>query len=185
MLNFPDAPTVGQTFSSPNGTFIWDGVKWVPQGSSAGVFTTGDTKLTWKTVPDSGWMMMDDATIGNTGSGANHVGSQYQALFTVYYTNLSDANAPLLTSSGAATTRSAQGTASAAWAAGCRMTPPLVLGRAMAIAGAGAGLTSLVIGQAAGANNNTTSFGLSIANLPAHSHTINDPGHNHAASSSS
>jgi microcystin-dependent protein len=135
-------------------------------------FSTGDVKLTWKTAADPGWMMMDDTTIGSGTSGANHLGTQYQALFNVYYNNLSDANAPLLTNSGAATTRSAQGTAAAAWAAGCRITMPLVLGRAMAIAGAGAGLTSLAIGQTAGAN----SIALSVAQMPTH---------NHSASSSS
>src|SRR5262245_64063489 len=37
MINFPDAPTVGQTFSSPSGTFTWDGVKWVPvSGATSG-----------------------------------------------------------------------------------------------------------------------------------------------------
>jgi hypothetical protein len=34
MLDFPNSPTVGQTFAGPTGTFKWDGVKWAP---SAGI----------------------------------------------------------------------------------------------------------------------------------------------------
>lgn len=32
--DFPNSPTVGQTFAGPNGTFTWDGGKWVPNPSA-------------------------------------------------------------------------------------------------------------------------------------------------------
>ena len=36
MLDFPNSPVVGQIFSSQNGTFKWDGVKWVPATAATG-----------------------------------------------------------------------------------------------------------------------------------------------------
>jgi len=67
-----------------------------------------------------------------------------------------------LTSSGAGTTRSAQGTAAAAWAANCRMTLPKMLGHALGVAGAGSGLTSRTMGVSVGTETQT----LITANLP-------------------
>ena len=43
MLNFPDTPTLNQTFSSPNGTFLWDGGKWIPQGGYGYAPPAGNT----------------------------------------------------------------------------------------------------------------------------------------------
>jgi hypothetical protein len=37
MLNFPDSPSNGQSFTGPNGVFTWDGSKWAP-GTSATMF---------------------------------------------------------------------------------------------------------------------------------------------------
>lgn len=35
MIDFPNAPTVGQVFTAAGGTWTWDGVKWTPSGVSA------------------------------------------------------------------------------------------------------------------------------------------------------
>jgi len=53
--------------------FIYDGTNWIVLGSVQSVFTTGDAKLTLKTVADIGWIMMDDGTIGSATSGAPSV----------------------------------------------------------------------------------------------------------------
>jgi hypothetical protein len=150
-------------------------IKGVDQASLIG-FTTGDAKLTLKAVADAGWLMMDDTGIGSAASGAAHPGSQYQALFTLLFNNITDVWCPILTSTGAATTRAAQGSAAAAWAANCRMTLPRQLGRALAVGGAaGAGLTARIVGGYMGEE----AHAITTAEMPMHSHAIADPGHTH------
>jgi hypothetical protein len=96
-----------------------------------------------------GWLMFDDTSIGDASSGAAHAGANAQTVFTALYA-IPDAICPIQTSSGAATTRAAQGTAAAAWANHCRMALPKALGRALAVAGAGASLSARALGQPLG-----------------------------------
>lgn len=132
--------------------------------TTAAFFSTGDVKLTIKTAADSGWLLFaDGATFGNNGSGSNtYVSPLAQPLFTLMFNNITDAWAPILTSGGGATTRAAQVSAAAAWAALCRMTLPLTLGRALAISGSGSGLTTRLLGSSVGAETHT----LTLAELP-------------------
>lgn len=123
--------------------------------TTATFFGTGDIKLTLKTVADSGWSMFADGTIGNAGSGAGENSVQLLALFTLFFNNLTDAAAPILTSGGGATTRAAQTNAATAWAALCRISMPRALGRALAIAGSGSGLTARALGANVGAETST------------------------------
>jgi hypothetical protein len=125
-------------------------------------FTTGDIKFTIKTAADSGWRMFDDGTIGDASSGATYANVAALALFTLMYNNFVDANAAITTSAGAGTTRAAQVNAATAWANHCRIALPKVLGRALAFAGAGSGLTSRALGVTAGAETAT----LGTSNLP-------------------
>lgn len=140
-------------------------------------FSTGDVKFTFKTVADSGWILFNDGTIGSATSGASTASAACQALFLLLFAGVSDANAPIFTSAGAGTTRGAQGTAAAAWAANCRMSLTKTLGRALGIAGAGSGLTSRALGDTLGSETNT----IAQANLPNISLTTNitDPTHHH------
>lgn len=142
-------------------------------------WSTGDVKLTMKTVADAGWVMFNDGTIGDASSGASYANASAQALFVLMFDNMVDGNAPILTSAGSATTRAAQSNAASAWAANCRISLPKALGRAIAIAGAGSGLTSRALGAIVGGETNT----LITANLPpytpAGSVQITDPGHAH------
>ncbi|MBV8755412.1 MAG: hypothetical protein JO328_21370 [Hyphomicrobiales bacterium] len=135
-------------------------------GAQAGFATTGDVKLTFKTVADPGWVMMNDSTMGDASSNATYANANCSALWQLLYNNIADADAPILTSGGAATTRGAQGSAATAFANHCRLTLPLVLGRALAGAGAGAGLTSRALGHATGEETHT----LSTGEIPAHTH---------------
>lgn len=108
---------------------------------SSAAFTTGDVKLTLKNVADTGWIYVSqqtsaNGTIGSAGSGATvRANPDTQPLFNLIFTNLSDANAPLLTSGGAATTRAAQTNAATAWAANCRIQVGFLSGRALGVAG--------------------------------------------------
>lgn len=123
-------------------------------------FGTGDGKITFKTVADSGWLLCDDGTFGSPLSGSNNRANiDTQALFDLFFATFADADAPLLTSIGGATTRAAQGSTGAAWAANCRMTLTRQLGRSIAIAGSGAGLTPRVLGHYDGNETHTQATG--------------------------
>lgn len=140
--------------------------------------TTGDVKLTLKTSADSGWVMFNDGTIGGVSSGAStRANADCQALFTLLFNNIDDASAPLFQSNGVATTRGAQSNAATAWSNSCRVSLTKTLGRALAIAGSGAGLTSRALGVTTGAETHQ----LSAGEMPAHTHTasVTDPGHTH------
>ena len=135
----------------------------VNPASGNNVVGTGDVKLTLKTAADTGWLLFDDGTFGSASSGSSNSNSAAnQALFTLFFNNLSDSAAPLFTSTGSSTTRAGQGTAAAAWAANCRMSLNKTLGRALAVAGAGSGLTSRALGANLGAETAT----LANTNLP-------------------
>lgn len=147
---------------------------------SNGVATTGTVWFTLASSAPSGWLMFDDTTMGSASSGANHAAAANLALFTILFNNISDTYAPLLTSTGGATTRSAQGTAAAAWANNCRMSLPKTLGRALAVAGAGSGLTSRALGQTFGEETHTLATS-EIPAVPFSGTTGNDsPDHTHS-----
>src|SRR5262245_3385078 len=163
-------PSDGNIYGQQNG-------QWV--AIAIPIWSTGDAKLTFKTVADAGWVMMNDGSIGDASSGATtRANADTQKLFTLFYSNCADADVPLQTSSGAATTRAAQGTAAAAWGAHCRMVLPKVLGRALAGAGAGAGLTNRPLGGSLGNETHT----MSVAEMATHKHTLTDPSHAHTYS---
>lgn len=118
-------------------------------------FSTGDLKATLKTTADTDWVMMNDGHIGDASSGSGtRANADTKALFVLLYA-FADADVPLFTSSGVGTTRGAQGSAATAFAAHCRMSLPKSLGRALAISGAGSGLTSRTIASVAGAETET------------------------------
>lgn len=119
--------------------------------TTAAFFSTGDVKLTLKTAADSGWLLFDDGTFGSASSGSSNSNSVNNlALFTLFFNVISDSAAPILTSGGGATTRAGQTNASTAWAANCRMSLPKTLGRALAIAGSGSGLTARALAATVG-----------------------------------
>lgn len=132
-------------------------IQWVP------LFTTGDVKLTFKAAADSGWVLMNDGSIGNGASGAtNRANADTEDLYTLLWTNVTNSWAPVATGRGAS--------AAADFAAGKAMTLPRALGRALGVAGAGSGLTSRSLGEYLGVEN---------AVVVTHNHAITDPGHSH------
>lgn len=132
-------------------------------GAVAAAFTTGDVKLTIKTVADSGWVLMNDGTIGSASSGATtRAHADTQALFELLWNNTTNANCAVSGGRGA--------TGAADFAANKTLALPKALGRALAVYGAGAGLTARTMAQALGSEN---------AIVVQHNHAITDPGHGH------
>lgn len=138
---------------------------------AVGYFTTGDVKITLKAAADAGWVMFDDGTIGSAASGATtRANADTEDLFTLLWTNVSDSYAAVSGGRGAS--------AAADWAADKTIALPKVLGRALAVAGAGSGLTSRALGLTTGAETHT----LTKAEAPSGLITLNDPGHTHTVS---
>jgi hypothetical protein len=129
----------------------------------AALYSTGDGKITLKSVADTGWVMCDDGTIGCAASGSStRANADTQALFTLLFNNMNDTWAPIFTSGGGATTRAAQTNAASAWAANCRMSLTKVMGRAISGAGSGSGLS----GRPLGAYTGTETVALIRSDLP-------------------
>lgn len=92
-----------------------------------GLFTTGDFKQTARPTAPTGWVAGDGGTIGNVGSGATRANVDTLDLFTLWWQSYTDAQLPILTSTGSASTRGPS--AAADWAAGKRLTVFNVRGR--------------------------------------------------------
>jgi hypothetical protein len=75
----------------------------------------------------TGWLAANGGTFGSASSGATSASADYEALFTLLWGNgWTDANLPILTSAGAASTRGLS--AAADWAANKRLTLPNLQG---------------------------------------------------------
>lgn len=154
-----DTDWCGDGADNISGISYSSSVQLLPGTGPSGGWVTGNAKLTLGGV-ESGWLLADDGTFGPPFSGAsNRANNDTQSLFNLSYAKFSDADAPLLTSVGGATTRAAQGLAADAWATNCRMTLPRQLGRSIAIAGAGAGLTARALGHYDGNETHTQQTG--------------------------
>lgn len=138
--------------------------------------STGDVKATFKTTADTGWLLCNDTTIGNTSSGASSVGFSMKALYSLLWANVNNTYAPIYTSAGVLTTRGA--TAEADFNALKRLLLTRTLGRVIASAGTGSvaqtvtnvntGTDTLTIGFADGLIYNASPVTFSsTATLPA------------------
>lgn len=137
--------------------------------SLLGGATTGDLKFTIKTTADPGWLMINDGTLGSAASGASYASAVYQALYVIIWNSISNSFAPVTTGRGA--------NAAADFAANKSMQMTRMLGRALALAGAGSGLTARALGQFLGEENHL----LTLAEITAHNHVadVADPTHVH------
>jgi len=162
------SPANGQMAVFVNGTTITG--QDVPPASPP-EFTTGDVKLTYKTIADAGWVFMDDGSIGNALSNATtRANTDCQALFTLFWNNTT---LPLRDSAGNSVTRGSS--ALNDWNSNRQMVLAKTLGRSLAGAGTGAGLTSRPLATSDGTETHT----LSGTELTSHAHGIVDPGHVH------
>lgn len=159
--------TVEDNTSNPDA----GGANWSPF-SFFGVPTTGDIKLTIKTVADPGWALInaDPFSFGNAVSGATFAAASASALYSLIWTGVSNSFAPVSSGRGA--------TPAGDFAANKTIAFPRVLGRALAVAGAGSLLTARALGQFLGEETHLQT----LAELVAHAHTYVDPGHIHGIS---
>lgn len=131
---------------------------------------TGYGQLTLNTVAAPGWVMMDDGTIGPAGSGASTRGNNdCEALYKLIYAVCSNTWAPVTGGRGA--------NSNTDWLAGKPIALTRQLGRAIAIAGVGAGLTNRQIGAFYGVEKHALSGG----EIAEHYHDVymHDPQHAH------
>jgi hypothetical protein len=127
------------------------------------LWTTGDVKITLKTTADSGWVMFNDGTIGSASSGAtNRANADTEDLFTLLWNNTTQANCAVSSGRGVS--------AASDFAANKTIALPKVLGRALAIAGTGSGLSTRELAAALGAED---------AINVAHDHTATQASHTH------
>lgn len=160
----PQAPTPSpgdNDTSIATTAFVQDAVAAVPV---VAWFTTGDAKLTFKTAADTGWVMMNDGTMGDASSGGTaRANADTQALFALLW-NIPNTYCPVLPGGRGAN-------AAADFAAHKTIKLPLALGRALAISGNGAGLSSRALGQFIGEENHTltateqASMGVGISSM--------------------
>lgn len=119
-------------------------------------WSTGDVKITYKTVADTGWVFMNDGTIGDaTSGGTTRANADTSALFTLLWNNTANAQCAVSTGRGA--------NAAADFAAHKTIALPKTLGRALACYGSGSGLTARVLAEILG----TETVTIAQANLPA------------------
>jgi len=134
-------------------------------------FSTGDVKISIKTVADSGWVLMNDTTIGSSGSGATgRANNDTEALYTLLWNNTVNANCAVSSGRGAS--------AAADFAANKTIALPKALGRALAVYGSGSGLTPRALAVITG----DETVALSEANLASHTHTFTGSSHKHTIS---
>ncbi|XDD52377.1 phage tail protein [Leptospira sp. WS92.C1] len=136
----------------------------IPTGSSSGGFDVGDIKTSARNTPATGWLLLNGQTIGNTGSGASNVGTGFQNLYVLLWSDWSNTVLPIQDFSGSATSRGAS--ALADWNAGKRLPLPNLAGRVSMGAGTGSGLTARSLGQSIGEENHL----LSLPEIPPHNH---------------
>jgi hypothetical protein len=143
-------------------------------------FTTGDVKETYKTTADTGWVMLDDGSVGDASSGGTtRANADCEALFTVLW---GISSLSIQDSSGSSSTKGA--TAAADWAAHKRMLLPLRKGRSPIGSGTGSGLTARSLGATGGAETASGSATTGTAVGGTHedgggANTTSDPNHVH------
>lgn len=152
-----------------------DGANFAALFSGQGsLWSTGDIKVTFKTTADPSWVMMNDGTIGNASSGAtSRANGDAKALFILLWNGTTNANCAVSSGRGA--------NALADWNSGKTIALPKTLGRELAIAGAGSGLTSRALAQVLGTETHPLTVGETPVKSHAHGLNWNDPGHEHGA----
>lgn len=145
-----------------------------------GVWKTGDIKESYDPDGEPGWGMFNGQSIGDAYSNASQRAARdTYDLFVLLFSKFSDAQHPLQTSSGTATTRAAfSNDPDSAWVAHCNIELPDVRGRvtigrdnmggtaANRITLAGSGIDGTKIGATGGVEFRV----LTIGNLPPHDH---------------
>ena len=129
---------------------------------------TGDAVLTIDDTAPTGWIMMNDGTIGSASSGATtRANADCENLYKLLWAKVTNDWAPVTGGRG--------DSANADWTANKPIALTKQLGRVLGIAGAGSGLTSRALGSYLGAETHA----LTEAEGPVHDHAASDAGHTH------
>src|SRR6266487_1167399 len=144
---------------------LYNGTNWILiTPVQIGGFTTGDIKSTLKTTADLGWVMMNDGTIGDaTSGGTTRANDDTGPLFTLIWNGTANADCAVSSGRGAS--------AAADFAAHKTIALPKTLGRALAQAGSGSGLTTRALGAKFGEEYHQ----LTLPELAAHAHNTTVP----------
>jgi hypothetical protein len=110
----------GDTVPVPNGGTGLSAATLADLITALGGSTTGAFLYFQRAAAPAGWVVANGGTIGSASSGATRANADTQNLFTAWWTDYSDAQLPILTSAGGASTRGAS--AAADWAANKRLT---------------------------------------------------------------
>lgn len=152
-------------------------MKWTNIDLPPESFVTGDVKESYNPNQQSGWLLMNDGSIGSQSSGAtSRPNPDTWPLFNLLWNLSSDDWCPVY--AAGTLTRTGRGTSAAVdWNANRHLVLPRRLGRVVASAGWGAGLSNF--GPATWTGSEYVA--LESANLPAHSHnvTVTVPNHSH------
>lgn len=166
MANKPHKLLTGTDLHEPKGIeSVPAGQVYVSDGAGSGVwttinttvqFSTGDCKVTWKTVPDAGWIAPNNGeTLGSPTSGATYAGTVYQSLYLLVWANFTNTWAPVTGGRG--------GSAAADYAANKPIRIPRFSQYTLGFTGGAGDLTVRTLGQLAGSETTT----LTLAHLPA------------------
>jgi microcystin-dependent protein len=131
--------------------------------------SVGDIKWSIRTVAESGWLLLGGGTIGDASSGGTiRANADTLPLFTLLWSNYADAELPIYTSAGGASTRGAS--AAVDFAAHKRLSLPDPRG---------SGLVPYKSGDAdfgtLGKKGGAKTHALAVAELPAHHHSVDPP----------
>lgn len=136
-------------------------VAWSDASATDGDVEPGTIEFTIATTAESGWLLMNDGTIGDASSAATaRANADTSALFTILWNANSNAICPVSGGRGAS--------AAADFAAHKTLRLPQVLDKSIGAAGAGSGLTNRTLCDSVGNDIET----ITINNLPSHTHTI-------------
>lgn len=114
----------------------------------AGIVATGEIKRQVGSTLPSGWIWMDEGTIGSGPSGAtNRANADTEDLYTKLWNTLDDTICPVSTGRGIS--------AAADFAANKTLQLPPAPGRTLGAYGSGSGLTSRTLGQSVGEETHT------------------------------
>jgi hypothetical protein len=160
----PTPPPGDNDLSIATTAFVQNALGTIP--AQVVVFSTGDVKLTFKTVADTGWVLFNDGTMGDaTSGGTARANADTVDLFTLLWTVIPNIYCPVLPGGRGAD-------AATDFAAHKTIKLPAALGRALAIAGNGAGLTARALGQFLGEEAHP----LTVPELAPHTHPYVDSG---------